>query len=249
MNTTLHQRFVHTIRPSGVRNLCVVALACALVAGCKDERRHQSSEHVAIKTIAPPAADNTSALAIGKLALTAMQELQTVRSEGLGIDDNQARYEAAMGRLYGVADQEYIYKAMKPNPNGRGGSPFAPTDITESAAVRKVVESWTSKTAYYLDGLKMDTLKVKSAYDKRAVVTVEATNAGEREMLKEIRSQSGMGSPDTPFKDLTKEQQEKIRTAALKQGFNVPIGAEIQLVLAQLDEGWRVQRVEVGPGK
>lgn len=204
---------------------------------------------MAFKVIDPPAADNDQPEAIAKVAIEAMHELQTVRSEGLGIGENRAKYEEAMGRLFGVADQDEIYEAMKPGANGSGGSPFAPIDITKNAAIRKVAESWTSKTAYYIDGLKMDTLTAKPIGQDRMMVTVVAVNAEEREMLAKIRSQSGMGPADSPFKDLTKDQQEKIRTETLKHGFNVPIEAEIRLQLARTDKGWRVQKVDVGPAR
>lgn len=231
--------------------VAIVGLAAVSLTGCDDKRRHQASEEVAFKIIEPAAGAEATPETIAREALAAMQELQRVRAEGLGKGDNRAKYEDAMGRLFGVADRDRIYDRVKPDPTTGGGSPFAPTDITQNAAVRRVAESWTSETAYYIDGLNLDSIAARkaSASDDRMLVSVDAVNADERKALAEIRSQSGMGAADVPFASLTPEQQQKIRDAALKQGFNVPIEAQIQLLVAKTKSGWRVQKVDVGPGR
>ncbi|MCB9858003.1 MAG: hypothetical protein H6818_20145 [Phycisphaerales bacterium] len=251
MDGNLSQRFFDGSRATTLRTFAIVSLAALMLAGCDDKRRHQASEEVAFKIIEPAAGADASPEAIAKEALAAMQELQRVRAEGMGKDDNRAKYEEAMGRLFGVADRDRIYALVKPDPAGGGGSPFAPTDITENAAVRRVAESWTSETAYYINGLDLDSVVAKKASgsDDRMLVSVNVVNANDRSALAEIRSQSGMGPADAPFASLTAEQQQKIRDAALKRGFNVPIEAQIRLVVAKTKSGWRVQKVDVGPGR
>ena len=157
--------------------------------------------------------------------------------------------ELAGHRLFGVADQDRIYASMKPDPKTGGGSRLAPTDITKDAAVRTVAESWTSVAAHYIDGMDTSTMRVLKAGQDRMMVTVEAVNAKEQTALAKIRADAGMGAAETPFKDLTAEQQQKIRTAALAEGFNVPIAAEIKIAMGHTAVGWRVQSVDVGPAK
>ena len=231
-----------------LRIACGIAVVGMLLSGCDDKRRHQTSEDVAFQVIPPSGGAEASPAEIARAALVAMHDLQTVRSQGLGIGDNRAKYEEAMGRLFGVADQDRIFTSMKPSGQG-GASPFSPTDITKDAAVRKVAESWTSKTAYYIDGMDLDSLRTLNASDDRKMVVVPAVNAEEKEALAKIRADSGMGDSATPFRQLSTENQQKIRDAALAQGFNVPIEAEIKISLGKTKQGWRVQGVDVGPAR
>ncbi len=216
-----------------------------IFVGCDDKRRHKASEDVAFAVVEPPAEANEDPQQIAKRAIQAMRDLQAVRAEGLGKAGNRAKYEEAMGRLFGVADQDQIYSMMKPNRKTGGGSIQSPVDLTKNAAVRRIAETWTSKTAHYIDGVLPESIQTAKAGEQRVVVVVEAVNAAEQAMLTEIRSGDGLGDPATPFKQLSTELQAKIRTAALQRGFNVPVEAVIRLYLAQGANGWRVQTVDV----
>ncbi|MCA9257401.1 MAG: hypothetical protein KDA33_17260 [Phycisphaerales bacterium] len=248
MNTPSIPGFTVGLRAGALRVVLLLFVSAIALMGCDDKRRHQTSEEVAFKVIEPAAGADASPEAIATEALAAMRDLQRVRAEGLGKGDNRAKYEEAMGRIFGLADQDRIYDMMKPDPTTNSGSPFSPTDLSKDAAVRKIAESWTSKTAYYIDGVELATIQVltpSAKGEERRVVTVVAVNADEVKKLAAIRSQSGMGAADVAFENLTPEQQGKIRTAAIAEGFNVPIEARIRMVVAKTKSGWRVQKVDL----
>lgn len=234
--------------------------AFLLLAGCEDKRRHQVSEELEFKVIPPSSGKDATPEQIGREALEAMHDLQHVRREGLGKVENKDKYESAMGRLFGVAARDRIYESVKPTrreiklENGQkasvvDGSPFVPWDVTESAAVRKIVESWTSKIAHYVDGIDWDSLLAKKSGDKTATVTLLAENAMERSQLDAIEKEvaSLKTEAGTPMERGSKEFWDAVRVRTLAQGFNVPIATQITITLAKQGDGWRVTAVAVGP--
>lgn len=227
--------------------------------GCEDKRRHQVSEEVEFKIVPPSSGKDATPEQIAREALEAMRDFQHVRREGLGKGDNRRKYENAMGRLLGIAARDQIYQDVKPRrvqttlSDGRvvdatDGSPFMPWDVTEDAAVRKIVETWTSKLAHYIDGLDFDTMKLAKSGEKESTVTVFAENARERELLQTIEKEvASLKENGAPIERGSKPYWDEVRRRTLEKGFNVPIGVQIKLTLLRLGDGWRVHLVDIGP--
>ena len=238
--------------------LVATVISIVLSTACEDKRRHKVSETLEFEPIPPASGKDATPMQIARETLEAMRDLQHVRRAGLGGEENRQNYENAMGRLFGLAARDHIYAEVKPkrvqslNREGQTrvtveGSPFMPWDVTESAAVRKIVESWTSKTAHYIDGIDWDAMKQAASGEKSATVTVLAENARERERLESIENDVVKAAGGEPIERGSKAYWDQVRTRAIAEGFNVPIVAQITISLERQGDGWRVHAVDIGP--
>jgi len=229
--------------------LVAVAMAGLMTqAGCQDKRRHKASEQVEFGKVDLALEDEAKPEVVARAFLETVQDMQRVRIEGLGKDDNAKRYDDNMARLMALSASKTIYKKVKPRKNA--GSPFVPVDITEDAAVRHIVSLWVSKIAHYADGMDMGTLK-KGNETKKAEQTysVIATNAQEKEKLATITAAfEKKRTDDTPAKG-SKAYWAALRKQTLPQGFNVPIEARITVVLQKVGPSWRVSDLLLGPAR
>lgn len=144
------------------------AAMLVLLAGCRDDRRHQASEvtTLEVKTgvvaVDAPPADVTRAL------LTRLAKAQRARMRGLGIPANRDEYLATMAEVRGLAARTSIFETYR----ARGGAQV-PRDLKEDGAVRVVTDGWVSICAHYVDKLETATISPMAMTGKHAVVAAD----------------------------------------------------------------------------
>ncbi len=212
--------------------LLAVLLALLLVSSpsCDDARRHQASEELASVEVKAPLPDDAAPAEVAKELLRTFRSLQHVRRSGLGTADGKAAYDRSMATIASLTARDMVLARLRKTP-----STMIPKDITSARAVQIVSESWTSMLAHYVDGLLIEeTLATRLLPDGRVAVTLEAENPEERRKLDELRA-SGDAKDD-----------EHLRSAALAEGFNVPIRVRIVMRLTKIDNAWRLSDVAIG---
>lgn len=230
-----------------VCGLVPALLGLALVSGCEDKRRHQTSEDVTFADVQAPVPDDAPPDDVAKALLNTLKELHAIRNAGLGDPDQKERYDKTMGKILSLAAQEQIHNNVKSK-----GSALTPKDVTQNAAVRLVAESWASIVAHYVDGFLLDTLSVfGGGGGDHATVNIKAENPKERKLLDEIEALPEIaGAKDDAGKPLVKtgvEYQKLLKSKALAKGFNIPIRAELSIHLRKVEGAWRVTRLKIGP--
>jgi len=228
--------------------LACLGVALTMTAGCKDQRRHKSSEVVEFATVEPPVPADASPKLVAMTLLDALEQFQTVRETGLGRQGNRQDYDTALGTIMSLAAQEQIYERVR-----KRGSFTVPKDVPKQAALRLIAESWTSMLAHYADGILFETLKVDSGtQDSRDTVRVEVENPHERKRLAEIEAlpdiADAQGKDGKPLSHTSPEYFDLLRSKTLAEGFNVPIRRRVTLSMVRDEKGaWRVVDLTLGP--
>lgn len=212
--------------PTQPRALPAVLLAALVLSSpsCDDARRHRASEDIATAEVKAPLPDDAAPAEVAKELLRTFRALQHVRRSGLGTSEGKVAYDRSMATIASLTDRDGVFKRMQAGP-----SAMIPKDIAAARAVQIVAESWTSMVAHYVDGLLIDeTLAVRQAPDGvHAIVTLEAENPEERRELGELRASR-------------KTDDASLRSAAVAEGFNVPIRVKIIMQLTKVDDAWRL---------
>jgi len=202
-------------RVAGAAVPCMMVIA---LLGCRDERRLNASEAAAVGTARPAVADDAPPVVVARALIQTLEELKTIRENGLGTPEVRAAYDRAMGSVRSLAAGPELFRRWRDN---RARSLSIPRGADEAAVVAVVVRSWASIVGYYADGFLMDTLR-EVARDKyrdgvMSLVTVDA---------------------EPPHARLT----------TLKPRSYGSIRAGIDVRLLQSAGGpWRVVRVDLGP--
>lgn len=150
-----------------------VALLPGLLAGCRDERRHQASEVTTLEFKTGVVAGDAAPADVTRALLTRLAKAQRARAGGLGIQANREAYLATMAEVRGLAARTSIFETYR----ARGG-PQVPRDLKEDGAVRIVTDGWVSICAYYADALEAATITPLSMTANSALVAADLT-AGE----------------------------------------------------------------------
>lgn len=219
-----------------------------LFIGCEDKRRHKPSEQVSFGAVEPPATPQAAPAELAATFLDALKRFQGIRHTGFGDPGNQRRYDEAMGVMCALTDQAYLHEQVR----ARGGR-TVPKDVTESAAVRLVVESWVSTVAHYIDGFLLETLRSRINSDGNlATVWLMVENPRERKMLEEIEALPEFADPKNeqgdPGGKSSGEYLERLRSKTIPLGFNVPIRRQLTMELKKGAGGWSVRRLDLDGG-
>lgn len=202
-----------------------------LILGCEDKRRHQPTQQVSFSATQPGLAAGAAPLDVAREALKTMIQMQQARRDGLGAADRLNAYEQAIGRLHALVARDQIHKSIVE-------SKAYPADIEEATAVTLMIESWTSMLAHYVDGIDLNTARVKSTQSGNvATVYVQGVNPADAEKLSAIRARWPSGT------DV--ESDKRLRDEALKQGLNLPIETGIELRLTRGKGDWRVSDLKL----
>ncbi len=243
----------------------VAALAIGVaMPGCEDQRRHQASEDVDLLNTPAPVAADAPPEVTSKAMLLALQEMQVVRRQGLGVEDNRDRYNRALAEIVSLIDQQRVHENMR-EPRRR--SPLVPDDIERAPALKLVAESWVSMVSHYVDSIsptmkvdmtpvtrgrtakQQDGTSVQLPDETRAFATLY--NERERAIVEEIAADSAIAN----LKDETGKPVERgsaawlaaIKPLALERGVHVPVETKVTLHLSRGPEGWRVYRISLDP--
>jgi len=224
-------------------------LCCGLVvsSGCRDERRHKSSEDVEYPVVDAPVPADAPPEQVARAILDALKNLQSVRQNGLGRAGNRHKYDLAMATVESLAAKQRIYKLVQ-----QRGSPVVPKDVSEPAALRLVAESWASIVAHYAGGFLFDTLKADvSRTLNRATVRILVENPDEQKRLEQIEALPEIAHAKDkdahPLLRGSPEYLKLLRSRTLPEGFNVPIRKQLTLVMIQEEGAWRVLGLTLGP--
>jgi hypothetical protein len=215
--------------------IMILTCTCTIVllAGCKDQRRHEAGGSLDLTTTTAPVASTEAPIDVARAALTAIADAQNSRSKGLGRPEARQAYNDALARLKFLCAGKEILEQVRTT---RGA--LVPKSIDENGAVTLMMEQWISTVAHYANGYHWDSLRLKPGpSDNIAIVYLDAANPEEVKKLAEIDASSGTAA-------LTEAQR---RDRALKMGFNIPITADIDVRLLKLANQWRVYRVDLGP--
>ncbi len=224
------------------RAYCAVGLCLSMLAGCEDKRRHRASEDIEFTAAELDLPDNAAPDVVVDALVRTLQEFQTVRQEGMGKPGNREKYDRSMAALAVLAARDAIHAQLLAHR-----SPLIPKDVSRETAVRVAVESWASATAHYIHGVKAETLQPRGEQTGNdAVVFVDAENPSERERLDKLLAAADFAAVrDKP--QSSPEFIEKVRPAALEDGFNVPISSRLTFTLRRAEGRWRVFKVDIGP--
>lgn len=147
------------------------AILMVVIAGCRDDRRHQASEVTTLEAKADVVAANATPEDVTKALLTRLAKAQRARARGLGIEANRDEYLATMAEVRGLAAKSAIFD----NYRTRGGAQV-PIDLKEDGAVRIVTESWVSICAHYADRLETAAIQPPRITGKNAVILAEVAS-------------------------------------------------------------------------
>ena len=159
----------NAMKPS---KLSVFALPAAailvLLAGCRDDRRHQASEVTTLEVKTGVVAADAPPADVTRALLTRLAKAQRARVRGLGIPANRDEYLATMAEVRGLAARTSIFETYR----ARGGAQV-PRDLKEDGAVRVVTDGWVSICAHYADKLETATISPLAMTGKNAVVAAD----------------------------------------------------------------------------
>ncbi|MFQ5422720.1 MAG: hypothetical protein ACE5F9_01940 [Phycisphaerae bacterium] len=204
-----------------IQRVAWAVVPCMMVVallGCRDERRLNASEAAALGTARLAVADDAPPVVVARALIQTLEELKTIRENGLGTPGVREAYDRAMGTVRSLAAGPELFRRWRDN---RARSLSISRGADEAAVVAVVARSWASIVGYYADGFLMNTLR-EVARDKyrngtMSLVTVDA---------------------EPPHAQLT----------ALKSTPHCSIRAGIDVRLLQSAGGpWRVVRVDLGP--
>lgn len=144
------------------------AILMLVLAGCRDDRRHQATEVTTLEAKADVVAANASPEDVTKALLARLAKAQRARARGLGNEANRDEYLATMAEVRGLAAKSSIFE----NYRARGGAQV-PIDLKEDGAVRIVTESWVSICAHYADRLETASMQPPRITGKNAAIIAE----------------------------------------------------------------------------
>lgn len=244
----------------------VAAAAVFLAAGCEDQRRHQASQDLKLLDVEPRIAADAAPEVTARALLSALRELQLVRAEGLGVEDNRDRYNRALGEIVSLMDQRRVHAMMR-EPGLR--SPLIPKNIERAPALKLVAESWASMVAHYVDGIspalplsassvmrggvkpQPDGTKVQSPDEVRVMAVLVSPR--EKAIIDEIAADKSFTDRrdewGRPIAYGSPQWREFVEPRALERGVHVPIETTLTISLARVDGAWRVYSLALGPGR
>ncbi|MCZ6699327.1 MAG: hypothetical protein O7D94_10390 [Planctomycetota bacterium] len=208
-----------------------VALATPIFGtGCKDTRRHKASAGVTVDGPTAQMADDASPVEVARGLIQALEAFANARRQGLGSEEDRETHDRAQARVQSLVAGKEIHRDLR---RGKLRSSSLPRDATEEAVVTVLAESWASIVGRYVGGFKMETMRLMlggAGKPDEVVVSVQAERPKDRERLDAIKKnhvdREGAG--------------DSIRREALEQGFNIPIGVEVQVRLRRCeDASWR----------
>jgi hypothetical protein len=224
--------------------LALLLCSHLMLSGCEDKRRHSAAEGVMIAATTRPIAADAPPEQVALELVRALSEAQIARSKGLGLPGAQAAYDAALSRVLALIDEPTIQQYVT-----QSGSMTLPKNVSQSAAITAVVESWMSVLAHYAGGIVEDSLAQRFVDPKgAAIVYLEAVNPTDRETLHELALASSKLVPGaSATQPATRaEDSEELRKNAISKGIVPSLAVGITVTLAQSEGHWLVTRLTIG---
>ncbi len=184
--------------------LLVFLCVASLTLGCKDSRRHQATDALAMTATALALPSDAPAQDVVTRFLENARDVQHIRESGFAERERQEAYERGMAALHAAVNGPALFNRMMKSQTSRA----LPAGMTQQAAVTTATESWLSILAHYIDGVRPESIRtttVASPESKIVVIDVQAMNPDEAEALADLEAspairnaRDAVGNPIAP---------------------------------------------------
>lgn len=197
--------------------LPLACTTCLALLGCKDSRRRQPTDALAVTTSAPALPADASPQDVVTFFLNSAREVQHIRAAGFAKSETQDAYVQGMAALRTAINSPALFQRVINSRTVR-----LPAGLTEDAAATTATESWLSILAHYIDGIQMESIRQSLSGDphaKVATVAVQAENPDEVEALAKLEASPEIAdakdAKGNPITSGTPAYQQLIRKRAL----------------------------------
>lgn len=213
------------------------------LCGCRDDRRHQTSEISRLEVVAPALPKDAPPLEVVKALLPKLAAAQQARQQGMSTADAREAYRKTMAEVRGFAAAETVFENLR-----RVSANSVPVDMTVDGAVRLVADNWVSIVAHYADSLTgaapMEVLNDQT----RAVVVLDVWSKSDDARRAKIAGELGVSADAAAVAGET-DPGRKLKARLVAEGIAPVPGGRVMVSLVKGPQGlWRVVRIDLDSG-